>query len=180
MPAPLMSELLSCPLFLRTPQGSDRVESWPDWKPAVCYQEMTIWKRRDRLFLPILNQFVFQYNEYLAFTLQVMKSRFVYEKRYFRVSKSYIFKTQPGPIVKNATIEPSAENRTHKKANLVQCCANSAMKDIAESLATVFIMAVMPVRWWVYSTNIWHSHSISSNEYYTWGRKFSSVRIFPL
>ena len=64
-----------------------------------------------------------------------------------------IFKSQPGPVAKNATLGHPAGNRTRDRANLMWCSVNWATKAFAKNMAasSVFIIVVMPIRWRVYS-----------------------------
>ena len=47
-----------------------------------------------------------------------------------------IFKTRPGPVVKNATLGLPAGSRIRDIANLVRCSANRATETVAESMVT--------------------------------------------
>ena len=64
-----------------------------------------------------------------------------------------IFKTQPGPVAKNAISDHPAGNRTCDLANLVRYSANWATKAVAKNMATssVCIMVVMPIKRRLYS-----------------------------
>ena len=71
--------------------------------------------------------------------------KLIHDEKNFRVSECCIFKTQPGPVMKIATLGPPAADRTHDLVNLVQCSVNWATKAVANSLAMSSIKVVMLV-----------------------------------
>ena len=67
---------------------------------------------------------------------------------------SRYFKTQSGPVAKNAALGHPAGNRTRDLTSLVQCSASWATEAVAKSMATssVFIVVIMPMKWKVHLT----------------------------
>ena len=60
--------------------------------------------------------------------------------RIFLSVKNLYFKTQPGPVAKNANLAPTAGNRIRDAVNLVQHTVNWATKGIAKSLAAILTL----------------------------------------